>query len=48
VKWLYIETEEAVRIRFNSFLFRVAPSPSPAYECGKRNPLYPIRTASFG
>jgi hypothetical protein len=25
----------------------VAPRPSPEYECGKRNPLYPIRATSF-
>jgi hypothetical protein len=25
----------------------VAPRPSPEYECGKRNPLYPIRANSF-
>jgi hypothetical protein len=25
----------------------VAPRPSPEYECGKRNPLYPIRASSF-
>jgi hypothetical protein len=25
----------------------VAPRPSPQYECGKRNPLYPIWTTSF-
>ena len=25
----------------------VAPKPSPEYECGKRNPLYPIRATSF-
>jgi hypothetical protein len=24
-----------------------APRPSPEYSCGKRNPLYPIRAASF-
>jgi hypothetical protein len=25
----------------------VTPRPSPEYECGKRNPLYPIRATSF-
>jgi hypothetical protein len=24
-----------------------APRPSPEYSCGKRNPLFPIRAASF-
>ena len=26
---------------------RYAPRPSPEYSCGKRNPLYPIRSTSF-
>ena len=52
-----IETKEAVRIGYNGFLFSawvlrwrprcVAPMPSPEYECGKGNPLYPIRANSF-
>jgi hypothetical protein len=32
-----IEAQEAARIGYY-----VAPMPSPEYECGKRNPLYPI------
>ena len=43
-------------IGYNGFLFphlysimwkKNAPRPSPEYKCGKRNPLYPIRVASF-
>jgi hypothetical protein len=26
---------------------RSPPSPSPEYECGKRNPLYPIQATPF-
>ena len=46
-----IETKEAARIGYNGFLFQHEYSgegrPSPEYECGKRNPLCPIRAASF-
>jgi hypothetical protein len=39
-------------ITFSAWVLRwrpryVAPRPSPEYECGKRNPLYPIRANSF-
>jgi hypothetical protein len=27
--------------------YSTAPRPSLEYECGKRNPLYPIRATSF-
>jgi len=47
-----IETKEADRIGYNGFLFPHEYSgevrgTSPEYECGKRNPLYPIRENSF-
>ena len=52
VRYIIIETKEVVRIGYNGFLFPHsysgdAPRPSPEYSCGKRNPLYPIRAASF-
>ena len=42
-----IETKEFDRIGYNGFLFPHELSASPDYSCGKRNPLYPIRSASF-
>ena len=49
-----IETKEVARIGYNVFLFPHEYSgegrgaqPSPEYSCGKGNPLYPIRAASF-
>jgi len=49
-----IETKEAARIEYNRFLFPHEYSGegrgaklSPEYECGKGNPLYPIRENSF-
>ena len=51
VRYIIIETKEFARIGYNGFLFpheySDAPRPSPEYSCGKRNPLYPIRAASF-
>ena len=58
IRYNTIETKEAARIGYNRFLFpheysddglgaMHAPRPSPEYECGKRNPLYPIQANSF-
>ena len=49
---LTIEAKEAACIGDNQFPFPheysgVASRPSPKYECGMRNSLYPIRTTSF-
>ena len=35
------------RIRTQVTPWYYAPQPSPEYSCEKRNPLYPIRVASF-
>ena len=45
IRYSTIETKETARIEYNGFI--CAPWPSPEYSCGKRNPLYPIRAASF-
>jgi hypothetical protein len=52
VRHIIIETKEFARIGYNEFLFPHSysgdtPRPSPEYSCGKRSPLYPIRSASF-
>jgi hypothetical protein len=49
VKNIIIERNEFSRIGYNGFFFciRTQVRPSPEYSCGKRNPLYPIRAASF-
>ena len=52
IRYSTIETKEAARIGYNGFLFPHEYSgegrgAQPEYECGKRNPLYPIRTTSF-
>jgi hypothetical protein len=42
------KTTKFTRIGYNGFLFpHSSPRPSPEYSCGKRNPFYPIRSASF-
>ena len=47
---------EGLGVDITGFFFRMSTQvkaevrstkPSPEYECGKRNPLYPIRAASF-
>jgi hypothetical protein len=50
VRYIIIETKEFDRTGYNGFLFPHEYSgarPSHEYSCGKRNPLYPIRAASF-
>ena len=51
IRYSTIETKEVARFGYNGFLrWRqrcIAPRPSPEYEWGKRNPLYPIRANSF-
>jgi hypothetical protein len=50
VRYIIIETKEFARIEYNEFLFpheHLGARPSHEYSCGERNPLYPIRSASF-
>ena len=54
VGYIIIETKEFARIGYNGFLFPheysgedMSTQVKAEYSCGKRNPLYPIRSASF-
>jgi hypothetical protein len=52
VRYTIIEAKEFARIGYNGFLFPhsysgdgLGATPSPEYECGKRNLLYPINNS---